>query len=359
VEDHSTRARANLLRAVVSGDLSPNALSSAQAREVMETCVGCKACKTECPARVDMARLTVAWRDLIRRREGASSFARAIANLRVLARAGSYAPELANRVLASRAFKKRLGIAAERSLPPVAGTPLTRRMRAGRAPAILYPDCFTTYFEPSVGTAAVELVAAARQTMARARAGCCGRVMLSEGFVDKARRTARRSARALRRTKGPILFCEPSCMSAVTDDWPHLIGDVADIAGRCVLAEEHIAAIGGKLRFEGGGRVLLHGHCHQKALWGTSGTQAALSLIPDLRVDTLDAGCCGMAGAFGYRAERQELSRAMAERVLLPSVRADPEAVVIATGTSCRHQIADLGPRAAIHPLVFLRERLR
>jgi len=359
LEEHSTRARANLLRAVVSGELAPSQLTDPQAREVMETCVGCKACKTECPARVDMARLKISWSDLARRQDGATPLARALSNLRALASTGSIMPVLANRVLGSRAFKQRLGIAPERSLPRLAGRPLTRRVRAGKAKAVLYPDCFTTYFEPAVGVALVDLAAAAKQTVARARAGCCGRVMLSEGFVDKARVAARRSARALRKTDGPILFCEPSCMSAVTDDWPHLIGDVNDIAARCMLAEEHIADIGVKLKFEGGGRALLHGHCHQKALWGTGGTEAALKLVPDLEVTTLDAGCCGMAGAFGYRADRQDLSRAMAERVLLPAVRDDPDAVVLATGTSCRHQVEDLSERNARHPLVFLRERLR
>src|SRR6266542_4847271 len=124
LEEHSTRARANLLRAVVSGDLVPADLSNTQSREVMETCVGCKACKTECPARVDMARLKIAWSDLVRRRDGATPLACAISNLRLLAKAGSYAPVLANRLLASRAFKERLGVSRERHLPPLASSPL-------------------------------------------------------------------------------------------------------------------------------------------------------------------------------------------------------------------------------------------
>ncbi len=355
LEEHSTRARANLLRSVVSGALEVADLTGAQAREVMETCVGCKACKTECPARVDLARLKVEWMDLIRRREGPTAFQAIMANLRPLAAMGARAPALANAVLRSEGFKRRLGVA--RTLPQIRRP---ARLRTGRADVGIFADCFTTYFEPSIATATAELVRATGASVARVRAGCCGRTALSEGFTAKARESATRAARRLRRSSGPILFCEPSCLSMVTDDWPHLIGDVADIVDRAQQAEAWIAANGGALGFEPGGSALLHGHCHQKALWGTGATEAALALIPDLTVEVLDAGCCGMAGGFGYQAARQDLSKAMAERVLLPAVRAaGGETTVVAPGTSCRHQIADLGPREALHPLELLRARLR
>ncbi|HVE92969.1 MAG TPA: hypothetical protein VNE62_11830 [Actinomycetota bacterium] len=151
-------------------------------------------------------------------------------------------------------------------------------------------------------------------------------------------------------------------MSAVVDDWPPLIGDVDDITLRCHPAEQFLADAASQVdtppRFRVGGRVLLHAHCHQKALWGTTGTELALRLVPDVELEILDSGCCGMAGAFGYLADRQDLSRAMAERVLLPAVRGAPDSDVVATGTSCRRQVADLSGATAEHPLVFLRARL-
>jgi Fe-S oxidoreductase len=148
-------------------------------------------------------------------------------------------------------------------------------------------------------------------------------------------------------------------MSAVVDDWTHLIGDVSDIAERCTLAETHVAESSEGVGFRAGGKVLFHPHCHQRALWGAEPTVAALELVPDVEVSIPDSGCCGMAGAFGYRADRYELSVAMGERVLAPAVRdSDADAVIVATGTSCRHQISDLTGRKAMHPLEFLESRL-
>jgi Fe-S oxidoreductase len=144
-------------------------------------------------------------------------------------------------------------------------------------------------------------------------------------------------------------------MSAVTDDWQHLIGDVSEITARCALVE---TAVDGGTGFRGGGRVLFHPHCHQRALWGSGATEEALRMVPDVDVAIPDSGCCGMAGGFGYRADRYELSVAMGERVLAPAVRAlDRGAEIVATGTSCRHQISDLTGREAVHPVVFLAQR--
>jgi FAD/FMN-containing dehydrogenase/Fe-S oxidoreductase len=351
LEEHSTRARANLLRALVSGELNMRDLSGAEAREVMDTCIGCKACKTECPAHVDVARMRTWWADRVRQRTGATRFQRTISNMRTLLSTGSRYPGVTNRVLSSRSFKRALGIADQRSLPAIASTPLTKRMRTGTTGPLLYPDCFTTYQEPEIGEAAARLIPG----LSLAPAGCCGRTMLSEGYVEKARAAARTGADALRKTDGPILFAEPSCMSAVTDDWQHLIGDVSDIASRCALVE---TAVGGEAVFRQGGRVLFHPHCHQRALWGSDATVEALRRVPEVEVEIPDSGCCGMAGGFGYRADRYELSVAMGERVLAPAVRAlDAETEVVATGTSCRHQIADLTGRRAVHPVVFLAER--
>ncbi len=340
LEEHSTRARGNLLRAVVSGDLDLAALDDDVAYEVMDTCVGCKACKTECPARLDVARAKVWWSDRYREKHGATPFQRTIANLRTLSKAGA----LANPLLKSKTFKRLLGIAAERSLPPMRRL----RMPSRTTGPLLFGDCFTTFQSPEIAHAASRLI----PNLALADAGCCGRVMLSEGFLDKARATAAKTAAALRATSGPLLFAEPSCMSAITDDWTHLIGNVSDITERCALVETAVEADG----FSPGGKVMFHPHCHQRALWGVDVTVDALKRVPDLEIEQPDSGCCGMAGGFGYRAERYELSVAMGERVLAPAVRAT-DAEIVATGTSCRHQIADLTGREALHPVVFLARR--
>ncbi|MGH2760243.1 MAG: FAD-binding and (Fe-S)-binding domain-containing protein [Actinomycetota bacterium] len=350
LEEHTTRARANLLRAVVAGDLELDDLAEDQAREVMDTCVGCKACKTECPARIDIARAKTWWTDALRRKEGATSLQQAISHLRRLSSLGIAVAPFANGVLGSTMVKRRLGIAAQRSLPTLARRPLTVRLPTSTRGPLLYPDCFTTYQEPEIGEAAARLIPG----LSLAVVGCCGRVMLSEGYVAKARRAAQRGARALRHAEGSILFCEPSCMSAVVDDWPHLIGDVSDIAARCRLVEE---AVPDTAMFRPGGRVLFHPHCHQRSLWGSGGTEAALRRVPEVEVEVPDSGCCGMAGAFGYRADRYELSVAMGERVLAPAVRAT-DAEIVATGTSCRHQISDLTGRRALHPVEFLSGRV-
>jgi Fe-S oxidoreductase len=344
LEEHSTRARANLLRAVVAGELSLDDLATDEAIEVMDTCVGCKACKTECPARIDIARAKIWWTDGLRKVKGETRLQRSIANFRGLARYGS----LANRVMRTKTFKKALGIAEQRTLPAIARKPLTKRLPTRTTGPLLYPDCFTTYNDPEIGEAAARLI----DGLALAPVGCCGRVMLSEGYIDQARNAATLGAEALRKTDGRILFAEPSCMSAVTDDWQHLIGDVSDITERCALAETQIDP---KMVFDRGGPVMFHPHCHQRALWGHEGTQEALERSAT-DVEIPDSGCCGMAGAFGYRADRYELSVAMGERVLAPSVRGT-EAEIVATGTSCRHQIADLTGREAVHPLVYLDRR--
>ena len=360
LETHSTRARANLLREVALGTLPVSSLSGPEAREVMETCVMCKACKTECPARVDMARMKVAWKDAVRREHGAPLLDHLVARLRPLLRLGSVLPALPNLLLGLPITRRMLRVPAARRMPTQAARALTRDLSRGTEGPLLFGDCFTVYQEPEVGRSLKALMSAAGQPLALARAGCCGRTSLSAGFVDMARATATSTAAALRRTSGPLLFAEPSCMSAVTDDWPHLIGDVSDIAARCVLAEEHVSTLKGSLQFNEGGPLMLHGHCHQKALWGTTQTEDALLMVPGVVVEHLDSGCCGMAGSFGYQAKQDVLSRAMANRVLVPAINdAPPGTEVIATGTSCRHQVADLAERGATHPLVYLAGKLK
>jgi len=375
-ETRSTRARANALQGVICGAVPLAAIGEAEFAEVLGTCVACKACKTECPAGVDMAALKVEWLAEVRSRTGVPLLARGIGDFRRLAALASPAAPLVNRAARSRLARvvtDRLGVAHERPLPAFVRRPLTRRLGGaavapGAGPrATLFVDCFVQYQEPGVGEALARLLAAAGVPLSLADVGCCGRTALSTGQIDAARATATRALDALHeRLRGgdEVLFVEPSCLSMARDDWARLLpgdGRVAEVAAasRPALALVADLAEEGRLRFRGGGRALLHSHCHEKALGFAAATERALAAVPGLEVEILDAGCCGMSGVFGYEAEHYELSVAMGERVLVPAVRAArPDTAVLATGTSCRSQIRDLGGRAALHPLEFLAARL-
>jgi Fe-S oxidoreductase len=231
---------------------------------------------------------------------------------------------------------------------------------------ILLDDCFTTFQEPHIGVAAVELLE--RSGYAVELAGvCCGRAMISKGFLTDARKLARDGVAKLAAAAAegvPILGLEPSCVLTLADEWPELVpGPQAQaVAAAAELADGWFArqVAEGKCGYEpppAAGKVLFHGHCHQKALVGTAGSAAALALIPGLTVDVLDAGCCGMAGAFGYEKEHYDISVQIANLALVPAVTADPAAVVAATGTSCRHQVRDLTGRVPRHPVELLAGR--
>ena len=377
-ETHSTRARANALQGVVCGAVPLAAIGEDEFQDVLGTCVACKACKTECPAGVDMAALKVEWLAEVRAREGVPLLARGIGDFRRLAGLAAPVAPLVNRLgrtRAARLLTDRAGVAHERPLPAFTRRPLTRRLPARPAgPALvpgrtatLFVDCFIQYQEPGVGEALERLLAAAGVRLELADAGCCGRTALSTGQIDKARAAARRALDGLYplvAAGAEVLFIEPSCLSMARDDWARLLphdARVAEVAaaGRPALALVADLAGEGRLRFRAGGRALLHSHCHEKALGFAGATRAALGCVPDLEVDDPDAGCCGMSGVFGYEAGHYALSVAMAERALLPAVRAArPETAVLATGTSCRSQVGDLAGRAAVHPLEFLAGRL-
>jgi len=226
---------------------------------------------------------------------------------------------------------------------------------------LLLDDCFTTFNEPQIGKAAVEVLERAGYTVELAGITCCCRPMISKGFLREARQMVREQAPALaaRLAEGaPILGLEPSCVLTLADEWPELVPglETQRVAAAADLADTWLArqASQGKCQLTPQARnakVLLHGHCHQKALRGVDGTAAALRLVPDLAVTVLDAGCCGMAGSFGYEKEHYDLSVQIANLALVPAVRAEPEALVVAPGTSCRHQIKDLTGRRALHPI--------
>ena len=373
-ERDTTRARANALRSVLDGTLDPSELTGDRLWEVFDLCVACKACKTECPSRVDVARMKT---ELLAQRGAAHGFSlrqRAAAHARGALAVAARAPGLVNAIGSTRAARllaqATVGIDKRRTLPRV-DTPLHRRFARlpqgpGPAEVALFADTWTTYQRPDIGEAAVAVLAATGARVSLPRVACCGRPMLSEGLVEPARRSARANLDALAplAERGiPIAGLEPSCILTIRDDYASLLpGDprVEAVAGATRLWEEALLELDGRPRFRDGDadRVLLHGHCHQKALVGTGPTEAALALVPGVEVETLDAGCCGMAGLFGYEREHYAVSMRMGERRLFGAVRAAPDATVVAPGTSCREQIADGTGRRALHPAEYLAARL-
>jgi Fe-S oxidoreductase len=224
------------------------------------------------------------------------------------------------------------------------------------------------YNNPEVGRAAVGLLEAAGYEVVLADNVCCGRPMISKGLLERARDNARANVDLLypyAQAGVPIVGCEPSCLLALRDEYPDLLRDdrARVVAEHTLLIDEFLVSLHARgeldLRFrETLGTVLFHGHCHQKALVGTASSLAALRLVPGLRVEEIDAGCCGMAGAFGYEREHYDISMAIGEQRLFPAVRAAPEARIAVTGVSCRHQLYDGTGRRAQHLVEVLREAL-
>ncbi len=376
-EQHLTRGRANTLRLAVSGQVGPDAFTSDAVREAMDLCVGCKGCKRECPTGVDMARMKIEFLHQYHRQRGYSLKDKLIAYLPRYAPWAAKMPWLFNvresfPVLRS-VFERALGFASQRSLPRwrrdaflQVPAPPTRAKVTG-AEVVLFVDTFTNYFEPENAHAAQRVLEAAGYDVQIVRALdgdrplCCGRTFLATGMINEARAEAVRMIAALApyADRGvPIVGLEPSCLFTLRDEMQvmNLGPEVAAIGKHALLFEEFLAReqAAGRLRLTlqpiRAKRVLLHGHCHQKAFDAMSAVEQTLSLVPELMVETVQSSCCGMAGAFGYEALHYEVSMKMAEASLLPAVRkASADTLIVADGTSCRHQIADGANRESVH----------
>jgi len=387
-ETHLTRGRANTLRLALSGQLGSDPLQGAasdagfpaldEVKAALELCVSCKGCKRECPTGIDMARMKIEFMAHYRKQRALTLRDRLIAYLpRYAPLASSLAP-LAN--LAQDLGKRVARFAPERRPPrfrrdafrrpaPAAG------VASGAREVVLFVDTFNRYFEPENTHAAIRVLEAAgcRVEIAApargARPLCCGRTFLATGLVDAARAEATRTLEALAPwvERGvPIVGLEPSCLFGLRDEFTALLpGEQSRaLAANALLFEEFL------VREHDAGRlqlslkplaadVLLHGHCHQKAFAAMSAVEAALRLVPQLKLSTVESSCCGMAGSFGYEAEHYDLSMKMAEAALLPAVRrASAQTIVAADGTSCRHQIADGAGRGALHVARVLEQAL-
>jgi FAD/FMN-containing dehydrogenase/Fe-S oxidoreductase len=385
-EKHSTRGRANLLRAAMEGKLGSEGFTGPEIYDAMALCLSCKACKTECQSGVDMARLKLEWQDQYWKNNEMPRRERMFARMPDMARkySGRLAPvvNLAMKLASVGGLAQRsMGIATGRSLPRFARVPLTKWFESRettnqdshltRRPVVLFNDTFNTFQEPEIGIAAIELLEKLGYTVSLPGHKCCGRTYMSKGLVDESRRLAEDVVAKLfpfALDGVPIVGLEPSCILSLRDEYTSLIpGDprVELVAEHAVTLEEFIveeAALGHidpRAWSDHGRKALLHGHCHQKSLVGIQSSQKALE-IAGFEVEAIDSGCCGMAGSFGYEAEHYAWSIKMAERVLAPAVRnADDRTDTVASGTSCRAQISDTTGSTAYHPAQLLLQNLR
>lgn len=392
-ERHSTRGRGNALRLAITGQLAALAdnpqpqdgdprWSDPGTLETLNLCLSCKACKTECPSNVDIARLKAEYTAQRYRDTGAPLAARIMGSIRMLNRIGSFTPALANTVNTWAPMRGLINAVLKlhpsRSLPrfaPSLASQWSRRhsgpQATGTVPAVaLFGDCFTMFNEPGIGLATRRVLRAFGYNVTLADTGCCGRAKISLGLLPEAIDEIDATLERLRpfiedHSIKAILVAEPSCLSAIKDDWLQLklstpVELRRALAAKAFLPEQFLDKLWNahprtpRFRLPSG-RVILHGHCHQKALWGVESSAALLRRVAGEKLRVLDSGCCGMAGSFGYTRDRFDLSMRIGELVLLPAVRgAEPDDVILAPGTSCRHQIHDGAKRDAQHPVEAL-----
>jgi len=384
-EEHATRGRANALVKALSEPDPKAALGNERLHDILDLCLMCKACKAECPLGVDMAKLKSETLSHYHDMHGTPLRSRIFGSIRALNRIGSALAPLANLSgrsrLVRRAMARSIGIAPRRPMPQYNFRNLMRwyaRHGRRRQPAAsigtvnFLADSFTSFTEPHIGRAAIELLQRAGWSVELANAGCCGRSALSKGLVDRATAKAKAMIAELHENTvagSPIVGCEPSCLFTLRDEHMSMIRDdprVHAVAARVRQVEELLAEAidDGRLTLAAdswlaGRKILYHGHCHQKAEVGTAATVALLRRILGAEVIEIDAGCCGMAGSFGYEAEHYDISMKIGSDRLFPAIEAAGRTTIVAaTGTSCREQIFHGTARSAWHPVELIAQAL-
>ena len=380
-EEHSTRGRANLLRAALSGRMPDGAESSItdhRLHQALDLCLECKACKAECESGVDMAKLKYEFLDHYHKEHGVPLRSRLFANINALNRLGSrYAPIsnwLAGTGLGKSLASTFLGIAPQRQQPAFASQSLPQwfadRGQDGHGAkygmVALYNDTFMNYNYPEIGIAAVEVLEAAGYSVELVNGGCCGRPMISKGLLDQAREQANANIDALYAyaERGiPIVGCEPSCLLTLRDEYPEFVGDqrARTVAENSFLIDEFMARAHsvGKLDLEFSAlnkKVMFHGHCHQKAISGTGDSMFVLNMPPGFEAELINAGCCGMAGSFGFEKEHYDISMQIGGLSMFPAIEAKPDWEVAVMGVSCRQQVEHGAGRRARHLIEVLRD---
>jgi len=380
-EEHSTRGRANALRSALSGSLPREEFTSKRMYEVLDLCLECKGCKGECPSNVDMAKIKYEFLAHYYKKHGVPLRSRAFAHIEALNRWGSRFAPISNWILQSRLARellgKTVGIASARTFPPFARPNFLDWFRQHHSSStttgrkvVLFNDCFMTYNYPQIGRAATELLERLGFEVLLVPKVCCGRPMISKGLVDEARASAARNVEVLApyvQRGSLVLGCEPSCLLTFRDEYLDLIpGEgVQKLAQSSLLIEEFLDQLQerGELQCKPATperRLLLHGHCHQKAHTGTGALVRSLQQLGGFEVNEVDSGCCGMAGSFGFEVEHYKLSMEIGQRRLFKAVEnAGAGTQIVASGVSCRQQIEHGTGKRVRHPIELLNEVLR
>ena len=384
-EKDTTRARANILREVLTRSQKDNPFDSDEIAAAMDLCLSCKGCRSECPSNVDMARLKAEWLQQLHDSRGIPMRARLIANFSQAMRAASHAPAFYNffvrNAFTAQVFKRLAGFASERSLPGLAKLTVQRwhqRYANKRADfpngrLFLFCDEFTNFNDAEIGIKAIQLLNRLGYEVIIPKHVESGRAQISKGLLRDAQRLAIRNVELLKdvvTAETPLIGIEPSAILGFRDEIPdlvpdHLIAAAKQVGANALLLEEFIVREAGRGRIQRESftkesrRIKLHGHCHQKALSSLTPTVKTLELPVNYQVQLIPSGCCGMAGSFGYEKEHWNVSMQIAELVLLPAIRSTPnETIIAAPGTSCRHQIKDGTGRIALHPAEILADAL-
>lgn len=380
-EAFSTRGRANVLRHVLTGEAPETAWSRPELHEVLDTCLSCKACATECPSNIDMARMKAEVLQQRMDRDGIDPHREKYAHFTEQAERAARFPTLVNLLLRSRQVRRHLGVAPKRRLPVFARQTFSAWFRKHYLPTVpdtddrpavvLLNDEFTNSLEPATAIAACRVLGKAGYRVRLADGLNSGRSLISQGFLREARRILEQALEQLQPFVDlgvPMIGLEPSALLGFRDEAPDLVrADLRPLAyalrEHAQLFEEFVAGaaaqwVDAPWHSLPTSRILVHVHCHQKALSGTDPVCQALALIPQADITLLPSGCCGMAGSFGYQPKHYDLSLQIAEQILFPALRATPDALVCATGTSCRHQVQDGLQRHTFHPAELLAQAL-
>ncbi len=362
-EEHSTRGRANALRLAMSGQLDSEGLASERLHEALDLCLSCKACKSECPSNVDMAKMKSDVLQIYYDKHGTKLRDRLIRDSsETAARISGRLSPLINSIQQTKWFRSAMekitGLDSRRVLPEYANQPFYKWFEKKRKnnfinpekKVVLFADTYLNFHEPNVGIGALELLNSCGYEVILANVGCCQRPRISHGFLRESKSDGTRTAEGLRKFFDDglkVVVCEPSCASALNDDLPDLIDDelLANGLRNNVLMidkflENEISKGRLKVELESiAGNILIHGHCHQKSLYGTEGMSRLLS-GGNYTVAEIPSGCCGMAGSFGYESEHYHISQKIGDSILFPAVKSMKEnTTVVANGFSCRHQI--------------------
>ena len=382
-EAHSTRGRANALRAAMMGLLGPEGMTSGELYKIFDLCLSCHACKSECPSAVDMAKLKAEFLHNYYQVHGTPLRAQIFGKIARLNKLCQPLSPIVNPLLKGpvKSILSGLGIHPQRALPKFApqtfskwftrrNSPKTEMKTGKRKQVVFFHDTFIEHNDPHIGQAAIKVLeAAGYEPIILHDKVCCGRPAVSKGLLDEAQRLAYHNIKLLApyaKQGIPIVGCEPSCMTMLVDEYPDLIpgADAEAIAASVMMIDMFLASeaeVGNlDLQLDDKPRqVLFHGQCQQKAFFGTASTHDMLKLIPNCDVEEIESGCCGMAGSFGYEVEHYDLSIELAEMSLAPAIRAaSSNTIICAMGTSCREQIEHTTGRHALHPIEVMAEAL-